>query len=94
MEIAAFAGLLGLGYFASTHAAASGGAEGFTPAGEPNAPGTMRGVTPGADKTPVGAPTIPGKPRQPTPACTTEYDKQFLLPANGSLPADPYPSKI
>jgi hypothetical protein len=92
MEIAAFAGLLGLGYFASQRAA--GGAEGFTPAGAPNAPGTMRGVTPGADKTPVGAPTVPGKPRQPTPACTTEYDKQFILPANGSLPADPYPSKI
>lgn len=84
MEIAAFAGLLGLGWYAS----GTGGAktEGF-------ADSTKRGVTPGADRTPVGAPTVPGKPRQPTPACTTEYDVQFRLPANGSLPAEPNPSK-
>lgn len=83
MEIAAFAGLLGLGWYASGAGAKT---EGF-------ADSTKRGVTPGADRTPVGAPTVPGKPRQPTPACTTEYDIQFRLPAGGSLPAEPNPSK-
>ena len=84
MEIAAFAGLLGLGWYASGPGNTK--TEGFTDS-------TRRGIAPGADRTPVGAPTIPGKPRQPTPACTTEYDVQFRLPANGSLPAEPNPSK-
>lgn len=79
MEIAAFAGLLGLGYVASKKTAA---AEGFTDS-------TARGITPGADKTPAGRPTIPGKPRVPTTACTTEYDKMFRLPAGGVVPREP-----
>jgi hypothetical protein len=84
-EIAALGLLLGAGYFANKYAEKP--REGFTDS-------THRGITPGADKTPPGKPTIPGKPRTPTPACTTEYDVQFRLPATGqSMSADPFPSK-
>lgn len=80
MEIAAFAGLLGLGYVASQKATSK--AEGFTNS-------TARGITPGADKTPAGQPTIPGKPRVPNKACTTEYDTMFRLPTGPVMPREP-----
>lgn len=84
-EIAALGLLLGAGYFANKYTEKP--REGFTDS-------TRRGITSGTDKTPPGKPTIPGKPRTPTPACTTEYDVQFRLPATGqSMSADPFPSK-
>ena len=86
-EIAALGLLLGAGYLANKHGSAPR-REGFTDS-------TARGITPGANRTPPGQPTIPGKPRTPTPACTTEYDMQFKLPATGAaMSADPYPSKV
>jgi hypothetical protein len=85
-EIIALGLLLGAGYAANKYVEKP--SEGFVDS-------TARGITPGADKTPPGRPTIPGKPRTPTPACTTEYDVQFKLPATGkTMNADPFPSKM
>jgi hypothetical protein len=96
MEVAVFAGLLGLGYFTSQAGAdANTKTSGRPKTKEGFTDSTARGITVGADKTPPGAPTIPGKPRTPRPAATGEYDIQFQLPASGtSIPADPYPSKV
>lgn len=86
-EIAALGLLLGAGFLANKYTDQKP-REGFTDS-------TRSGITPGADKTPVGKPTVPGKPRVPTPACTTEYDIQFKLPATGKpMSADPFPSKM
>jgi hypothetical protein len=83
MDIVTIGALLGLGWYASQPSTTEKRREGFTNA-----------VAATADRTPVGAPTIPGRPRQPTPACTTEYDRQFRLPATGAtMPAEPNPSK-
>jgi len=84
METAAFLGLLGLGYFASKSLPKD--EEGFTD--------STATVAPGADRTPMGAPTVPGFPRQPTTAVTGDYDRQFQLPAGGSLPSEPNPSAL
>lgn len=78
METVAFLGLLGLGYIASSKFAKK--SEGFADA-------------PANQLTPIGAATIPGKPRQPSYAAAGGYDLQFQLPAGGSLPSEPNPSK-
>ena len=84
METLAFLGLLGAGYIASSAVAKK--TEGFTD--------STATVAPGADRTPVGKPTVPGRPRQPTRAAAGGYDVQFQLPAGGSLPSEPNPSKL
>lgn len=87
METLAFLGLLGAGYLASNKVAASKQTkEGFTDS-------TVT-AKPGSDKTPAGQKTIPGKPRVPSYAATGGYDIQFQLPAGGSLPSEPNPSKV
>jgi hypothetical protein len=88
MEVAAFLGVLGLGYAANRLTAAGTtppGAEGFTD--------STRTVAPGSDRTPRGTPTVPGKPRIPRYLSTGGYDQLFQLPAGGSLPSEPHPNK-
>jgi len=82
METVAFLGLLGLGYFASQSLPKD--EEGFTDST----------ATVSEDRTPMGAPTVPGFPRQPRTAVTGEYDRQFQLPAGGSLSSEPNPSAL
>jgi hypothetical protein len=84
METLAFLGLLGAGWAASQSIQKK---EGFTNS-------TATAVRPGTDRTPPGKPTIPGKPRTPSYAGTGGYDTMFELPAGGSLPSEPYPSKV
>ena len=82
-DIAAFLGVLGLGYAANKLTAKK--TEGFTD--------STKTVAPGADRTPPGAPTIPGKPRVPRYLSSGGYDQLFQLPAGGSLPSEPHPNK-
>lgn len=44
--------------------------------------------------TPPNQPTIPGDPRSVNTIGAGEYDRQFLLPSGGSLPAQPNPSQL
>jgi hypothetical protein len=44
--------------------------------------------------TPANARTVPGLPRQPNTLGAGDYDMQFLMPAGGSLPAEPNPSQL
>ena len=55
MDIAAFLGVLGVGYAANKLTKKT--TEGFTD--------STKTVAPGSDRTPPGAPTVPGKPRVP-----------------------------
>lgn len=80
METAAFLGLLGLGYLASSKK------EGFTSSQSPS----TKTAIPGTDRTPPGKPTVPGKPRSPN----ATYDVQFQLPSGGRLPSEPNPDKV
>lgn len=84
MDVAAFLGVLGLGY-AANKLTGKKTTEGFTD--------STRTVQPGADKTPPGTATVPGKPRVPRYLSTGGYDQLFQLPAGGSLPSEPYPNK-
>jgi hypothetical protein len=84
MDVAAFLGVLGLGYAANKLTGKST-KEGFTD--------STQTVKPGADKTPPGAATVPGKPRVPRYLSTGGYDQLFQLPAGGSLPSEPHPNK-
>jgi hypothetical protein len=83
-DVAAFLGVLGVGYMANTFFKKEK-AEGFTD--------STQTVAPGADRTPPGQPTVPGKPRVPRYASSGGYDTLFQLPAGGSLPSEPYPNK-
>lgn len=85
METAAFLGLLGLGYVAST---LNKKEEGF----EDRASSTKNGLA--NDRTPANTSTIPGKPRTPSYAASGGYDTQFQLPSNGYLPMEPNPDPI
>ena len=82
-DIAAFLGVLGLGYAANKFSQKK--TEGFTD--------STQTVTPGADRTPPGAPTVPGKPRVPRYLSSGGYDQLFQLPAGGSFPSEPRPNK-
>jgi len=44
--------------------------------------------------TPANQRTVPGLARQPNTLGAGEYDEQFMLPAGGSLPAEPNPSQL
>jgi len=79
METVAFLGLLGLGYAANS-VFGKKSEEGFTDST----------VTRTNERSPPGAPTVPGKPRAPQGG----YDTMFQLPAGGTLPSEPYPSKL
>lgn len=86
MEVAAFLGVLGLGYAANKLTNKNAPAtEGFTDSTQTSAPGT--------DRTPPGAPTIPGKPRTPRYLSTGSYDQLFQLPTGGTLASEPKPNK-
>lgn len=84
MDVAAFLGVLGLGYAANKFTGKKT-TEGFTD--------STQTVKPGADRTPPGAATVPGKPRVPRYLSTGGYDQLFQLPAGGSLPSEPHPNK-
>jgi hypothetical protein len=83
MDVAAFLGVLGLGYAANKLTKKT--QEGFTDSTKTPAPGT--------DRTPPGAPTVPGKPRTPRYLSTGGYDELFQLPTYGKLPSEPNPNK-
>jgi hypothetical protein len=82
-DIAAFLGVLGLGYAANKLTGKK--TEGFTD--------STKTVAPGTDRTPPGVPTVPGKPRTPRYLSSGGYDQLFQLPAGGSLPSEPHPNK-
>jgi len=100
MEVAALAGLLGLGYML-TQGAPAKAKEGFADGqGEATAADEVAAVADlkyggqppplyPEDRTPAGAPTIPGKPRQPRPTADGELDLYYRLPTGASLPTSP-----
>jgi hypothetical protein len=83
MDVAAFLGVLGLGYAANKLTKKT--EEGFTDSTKTAAPGT--------DRTPPGAPTVPGKPRTARYLSTGGYDELFKLPTYGTLASEPNPNK-
>lgn len=87
MDIAAFLGVLGVGYAANKLTKKTTAAEGFTAGAGAGASASA------ADRTPPGEPTIPGKPRTPRYLSSGGYDQLFQLPAGGSLPSEPNPNK-
>ena len=110
METAVFLGLLGLGYVTSkSFGKKSEGFQNLEGTPDlrigPNtsySPGVGDGerspstyaATRAQVYTPANARTVPGKPRQPNTLGAGKYDEQFLLPAGGSLPAEPNPSQL
>ena len=85
MEVATFAGMLGLGYLFSPKK--EGFDNEFVPSGESTAAKKY-------ERTPAGRPTIPGSPRQPNMRTIGGYDRQFRVPTGGSLPSEPFPNGL
>ena len=79
MEVATFAGMLGLGYLFSPKQK-----EGFTDST----------TTRSSERTPANQATIPGSPRQPNTTTIGGYDRQFRVPTGGSLPSEPFPKGL
>ena len=102
MEVAALAGLLGIGYVLAKGAGFDESKEGFDttmdaqgyiPPGLGNG-GTLEygGAPPPVflqDRTPAGEPTIPGKPRTVRPTADGEMDLYYRLPSGGQLASEP-----
>jgi len=92
MELAAIAGLLGVGYMLSRNGSES--KEGFSTPEETIEWDERPGVPPPLypqDKLAPGQPTMsnPGKPRQPLRQADSDLDLYYNLPSGGSLPANP-----
>jgi hypothetical protein len=91
MELAAIAGLLGVGYMLTR---TSEQTEGFSTAEETmdwdEGPGVPPPLYP-TDKLAPGQPTMssPGKPRQPLRQGDSQLDLYYNLPSGGSLPSNP-----
>jgi len=79
MEVATFAGMLGLGYLFSPKQK-----EGFTDST----------VTRTSERTPANQPTLAGSPRQPNTNTIGGYDRQFRVPTGGSIPSEPFPKGL
>lgn len=106
MEVAALAGLLGIGYVLTRGSGSGSGsaegfdttmdAQGYVPPGLGNGGALEYGGAPPPafpqDKTPAGEATVPGKPRVPRPAADGELDLYYRLPSGGSLPSEPLKS--
>ena len=97
MELAAIAGLLGIGYMISRSGSreeSEESEEGFATAEETMDWDAGPGVPPPLypqDKLPPGAPTMsnPGLPRQPLRQADSQFDLYYNLPSGGSLPSNP-----
>jgi len=92
MELAAIAGLLGVGYMLSRTGSES--KEGFSTPEETMDWDERPGVPPPLypqDKLAPGQPTMsnPGKPRQPLRQTDSDLDLYYNLPSGGSLPSNP-----
>jgi hypothetical protein len=93
MELAAIAGLLGVGYMLA-RSGSSDNTEGFSTPEETMEWDERPGVPPPLyprDKLAPGVPTMssPGKPRTPLRQGDSELDLYYNLPSGGSLPSNP-----
>ena len=86
MEVATFAGMLGLGYMFSPKQT-EGFNNKFVASGNSTA-------TRSTERTPANVATIPGLPRQPNTTTLGGYDRQFRVPTGGSLPSEPFPKGL